>query len=173
MILRLSQKLSTKIKVGKLNSLPLDTNPYVDWSCHLFTANRAQYIMLSNTASMYSCVMFGKGITNDSIFIQRACDTIREFLTDNGQQFVYERFIAPSTATVQFAKALNRGVTGSMNELIGTAEYLLADHGHSPHSVGFELNDILLSYIGTKETGDYDRPKNAFRNLADNTITQR
>lgn len=117
--------------------------------------------------------MFGKGITNDSIFIQRACDTIREFLTDDGQQFVYERFNAPSTATVQFAKALNRGVTGSMNELIGTAEYLLADHGHSPHSVGLELNDILLSYIGTKETGDYDRPKNAFRNLANKTITQR
>lgn len=166
MILRLSQKLSTKIKAGKLKALSLDSNPYVDWSCHLFIANRAQYIMLSNTASMYTCVMSGRGITNKSSFTPSVCATIREFLTDDGQQFAYERFIAPSTAEVQFAKAHNRGVTGSMNELIGTAEYLLAAHDHSPHSVGFELNDILLSYVGTKETGGYGRPKTAFRNLA-------
>ena len=111
-------------------------------------------------------MMFGKGITNERILIQRACDTIREFLAEDGQQFVYERFIAPSIATVEFAKAHNRGVTGSMNELIGTAEYLLANDGHSPQAVGFELNEILLSYIATKETGDYDRPNNAFRSLA-------
>lgn len=166
LIFRLSQKLSTKIKAGKLDSVPLDSNPYADWSCHLFTVNRAQYIILSNTASLYSCLMFGKGITDESIFIQRVCDTIREFLADDGQQFAYEGFIAPSTAEVQFAKAHNRGVTGSINELIGTAEYLLAAHDHSPHSVGFELNDILLSYIGTKETDGYDRPKNAFCNLS-------
>ncbi|MCC7334614.1 MAG: hypothetical protein IT422_05940 [Pirellulaceae bacterium] len=166
MIVRLSQKLSAKINAGKLDSMPLDTNPYADWSCHLFNVSRVQYIILSNTASLYSCVMLGRGIANESSFIQRARDTIREFLIDDGQQFVYERFIAPSIAAGEFAKAHNRGVTGSMNELIGTAEYLLADHGHSPHSVGFELNDILLSYIGTKETGDYDRPNNAFRNLA-------
>lgn len=167
MIVRLSQKLSAKIKAGKLDSVPLDSNPYADWSCHLFNVSRAQYIILSNTASLYSCVMLGKGITNESIFIQRACETIGEFLTDDGQQFVYKRFIAPSTTSVEFAKAHSRGVTGSINELIGTAEYLLADHAHSPHTVGLELNDILLSYIGTKATGGYGRPNCAFRSLAD------
>jgi hypothetical protein len=33
--------------------MPLDENPYADWSCHLFTADRTQYIILSNTASLY------------------------------------------------------------------------------------------------------------------------
>ena len=45
MILRLSQKLNAKIKAGKLSEAPLDENPYADWSCHLFTADRTQYIM--------------------------------------------------------------------------------------------------------------------------------
>lgn len=72
MILRLSQKLNTKIKAGKLTEMLLDENPYTDWSCHLFTADRTQYILLSNTASLYSCVMFGKGITDYSRFIERA-----------------------------------------------------------------------------------------------------
>ena len=83
MILRLSQKLNTKIKAGKLSEMPLDGNPYADWSCHLFTADRTQYIILCNTASLYSCVMYGKGITDDSRFVEHALSTIREFMEDD------------------------------------------------------------------------------------------
>jgi len=32
MIIRLSQKLCTKIKAGKLSEIPPDENPYADWS---------------------------------------------------------------------------------------------------------------------------------------------
>lgn len=52
MILRLSQKLSTKIKTGKLTEMSLDENPYADWSCHLFMAGRTQYILTSNIVSL-------------------------------------------------------------------------------------------------------------------------
>ena len=80
MILRLSQKLSTKIKAGTLKAMPLDENPYADWSCHLFTVDRTQYILVSNTKSLYSCVLYGKGITNDYPFIQRVLSSLREFM---------------------------------------------------------------------------------------------
>jgi hypothetical protein len=60
MIFRVSQKLNTKIKAGKLDEMPLDENPYADWSAHLFMAGRVQYIILTNTASLYSCVMQGR-----------------------------------------------------------------------------------------------------------------
>lgn len=83
MILRLSTKLNKKIKAGTLKPMPLDDNPYADWSCHLFTADRAQYILMTNTQSLYSCVMFGRGITDDSRFIERALSTIREFMDDD------------------------------------------------------------------------------------------
>ena len=120
MIFRLTQKLSTKIKAGRLSESPLDENPYADWSCHVFTAGRTHYIIVSNTASLYSCVMYGKGITDDSRFTERTLSTIREFMDDDGQAFAYQRFIAPATGTgtVSFAKALNRSVTGSLNELM-------------------------------------------------------
>ena len=42
---------------------------FADWSAHLFTAERTQYILISNTASLYSMVMFGRGITDDCRFI--------------------------------------------------------------------------------------------------------
>lgn len=165
MILRLSQNLNTKIDAGKLTDMPLDENPYADWSCRLFTADRTQYIILSNPVSLYSCVMYGKGITDDSRFIERALSTIREFMENDGQAFVYQKFIAPASATVSFAKALNRKVTGSMNELVMTATSSLKSGEVAPHVVGFDLNDLLLSAIATKEDRFYGKPREAFKRL--------
>ena len=165
MILRLSQKLNTKIKAGKVTEKSLDENPYADWSCHLFTADRTQYVIMSNTKSLYSCVMYGKGITDDSRFIERALSTIREFMEDDGQAFAYQRFIAPASGTVSFAKALNRSVTGSVNELIKFAEHWLVEGEISPHDVGFKLNDILLSALATGKSHGYGKPNEAFKRL--------
>ncbi|MCB9924891.1 MAG: hypothetical protein H6822_22115 [Planctomycetaceae bacterium] len=159
MILRLSQKLANKIKAGKLSEMPLDENPYADWSCHLFTADRTQYIIMSNTTSLYSCVMYGAGITDDSQFIERTLSTIREFMENDGQAFVYQQFIAPLTGTYSFAKALNRSVTGSLNDLVKHATYWLTEDDVSPHDVGFRLNDIPMSAL------DYGNPRERFNQL--------
>ena len=141
MILRLTQKLCTKIKAGSLTTVPLDDNPFVDWSAHLFVADRTQYIIVSNTKSLYSTVFYGKGITNDSQFIKRALGSMREFMEYDGQAFVYHRFIVPACGMVRFAKALNRSVMGSMNDLVNHAKAWLADGELSPFEVGFKLND--------------------------------
>jgi hypothetical protein len=101
MIFRLSQKLATKLHERDLPSLPLDENPYADWSAHLFTADRTQYIIVANTRSFYSVVMYGKGITDYSEFISRALDNMREFMDADGQMFVYHRFIVPSSGSVR------------------------------------------------------------------------
>ena len=82
MIIRLSQKLAKKLKLGTLPSLPSDENPYADWSAHLFTADRTQYIILTNTQSLYSVVMYGKGIADDSRFIGRALDNIPDAVSE-------------------------------------------------------------------------------------------
>jgi len=167
MIFRLSQKLCTKIKAGKLSETPLDENPFADWSAHLFVADRTQYIILSNTKSLYSTVLFAKGITDDSRFIERALSSILEFMQDDGQQFVYRRFIAPASGTVRFAKALDRTVTGSMNELVFAAKIMLAEGELSPFDVGFRLNDFLLSAIAPDKAAKYGKPNEAFKTLAD------
>jgi hypothetical protein len=165
MIIRLSQKLSTKIKAGTLKPMPLDENPYADWSCHLFTAERTQYFLVSNTKSLYSCVLYGKGITNDCVFIERMLSALREFMEDDGQAFIYQKFVAPSSRTVSFAKALNRSVTGSMNDLIGHATGWLEYGEVSPHDLGFRLNDVLLSAIAVSKSEKYGKPNEAFKLL--------
>src|SRR5437879_5352624 len=161
MIFRLSQKLNTKIKVGTLAALPLHENPFADWSAHLFLADRTQYILLSNTKSLYSTVMYGKGISNDSHFIERALASIREFMEEDGYGAAYERFIAPPSATVRFAKALNRSVTGSMNDMTRHAAYWLAAADVPPFEIGFRLKEIPMSAL--KHDGSpYGFPRDAF-----------
>jgi hypothetical protein len=164
MIVRLSQKLSTRIKAGKLPAEPLHENPLVDWSAHLFVTDRTQYILVSNTRSLYSVVMYGQGVTNDDLFIKRALDNLRDCLNADGQSSVYERFIAPSSGLVRFAKASDRAVTGSMNELIASAKALLVMDELSPFDVGPRLNDILLSSIA-KMGEKYGKPREAFKSL--------
>lgn len=167
MIFRLSRKLATKLKEGNLPAVPLDDNPYADWSAHLFTVARTQYIIVSNTKSLYSVVLYGKGITDDSEFISRALSSLREFMEDDGQSFVYQRLIAPTSGSVQFAKALDRSVTGSINELVKFATFYLESGETSPFEVGFKLNDVLLSALGISKSNPYGKPKEAFKALAE------
>ena len=54
MLFRITQKLNKKIDAGPLPTVPLDESPWGDWSARLFTADRTQYIMLTNTTSLYS-----------------------------------------------------------------------------------------------------------------------
>jgi hypothetical protein len=145
-ILRLSQKLGTKIKAGKLSELPLDENPYADWSCNLFTADRTQYIIVSNTKSLYSAVMYGKGVTDVSQFVRRVLITIQEFTDEDGLLSVYQRFIAPSSGTVAFAKAWNRSVTGSMNDLIQFAKHRLVEEAKLRQSPLQEFDALAIRH---------------------------
>lgn len=164
MIFRLSQKLNTKIKTGPLPALPLHQNPLADWAAHLFIADRTQYILLSNTPSLYSTVMYGKGITNANTFIERALSSIREFMEDNGQRAAYERFIAPASATVRFARALHRSVTGSMNDMAKHAAYWLAKDDVAPSEIGSRLMKIPMSAL--KHDGSpYGFPRDVFEDM--------
>jgi hypothetical protein len=165
MLVRLSQKLNAKLKAGMLRALPLHENPLADWSAHLFIVDRTHYILLSNTKSLYSAVLYGRGITDDSDFIEQALSSIRELLEDDGQGAAYARWIAPASASIRFAKALDRSVTGSMNELMRCATYWLADRELSPREVSARLNDILLSALAVSKSAAYGRPREAFKAL--------
>jgi len=156
MIFRISQRLGKKIKVTPQGVLPNHENPFADWSARLFTADRAQYVIISNTRSLYSIVMHGQGITDDNVFIDRTLSAMRDFMKSDGFQFQHERFIVPETHTVMFSGNTNRPVIGSMNDLIFQAKIGLIEGGISPHKASEEINDTLLSAL------NYNNPKEAF-----------
>ena len=159
MILRVSAKLGKKIHVSPAKSLPADPNPFADWSANLFTADRVQYVLITNTPSLYSMVMYGRGMTDDGEFVSRVTSYMGEFICDDGHVFLFERLIAPSTARVAFSKSLNRSVTGSMNDLVSQAKFLLVEREMSPYETSLQLNKVPMSYL------KYDNPRQAFLKL--------
>ena len=157
MIFRLSQKLAKKLKIAPTVCIPLDPNPFADWSANLFTADRAQYVIVTNTSSLYSMVMHGRGISDDSEFLDAALTQMREFMPSDGNEFIFRRFIAPTIGEVRFSKALNRGVTGSMNDLVFHAKVHLIRYNVPPGEIFWTLNDMPMSYL------DYKSPRAAFK----------
>ena len=165
MIFRVSEKLGKKIYAGKLKSLPVEANPLADWSAHLFLVKRTQYIIVYNTSTLYSCVMYGGGITDTGRFILRAASCIRSFMEWDGKEFIYVQFMIPIMGSVQFAKPLDRSTIGSLNELVRVATRILQDETIAPCDVGTELNQILLSSIATKDDLGYCTPYDAFKRI--------
>jgi hypothetical protein len=78
----------------------------------------------------------------------------------NGQEATFKRFIGPGTANLTFASALNRSVTGSMNDLVNAAQFYLAEGDHSLFDISLRLNDMPMSYL------KYGRPRDAFLSLS-------
>jgi hypothetical protein len=156
MIIRLGNTLAKKIKETGLASSLYDLNPFADWTARLFTADRTQYILISNTASLYSVVIYGRSITDFDHLIHRFMDMLREVMEKDGFRLIYEKQVAPQAARISFAKSLNRSVTGSMNELIFQAKLQLVEDDLSPYDVSFRLNDTPMSYL------KYGNPREAF-----------
>jgi hypothetical protein len=99
MILRFSQKLGSRLRAGTLKPLPIDDAPVADWTSHVFFLERTPYILVTNTAALYSTVLYAKGITSDSAFVSRALAALREFMEADGLAFAYDRFIVLHTGS--------------------------------------------------------------------------
>ena len=166
MIFRLTQTLNARIDAGTLEALPLHENPLLDWSAHLFSVGRSRFILLSNTVSLLSAVVPGQGVTSEDSFRVRACDDIRACLTALGYESISRTFIPAECGPVRFAKALNRSVSGSMNELVRQAELWLGEGELPLPEVGHRLNDTLLSALAAGRSHGYGKPREAFRVMA-------
>ncbi len=165
MIFRLTQKLATKIHAGPIGEAPMFRNQYADWSAHVFTAGRSQYILLSNTKSLYSCVMTGRGITDAATFVDRALETIGETMASDGKALLFANFIAPERGSVAFTKTLNRSVTGCMNDFITHARFDFEDK-RSLSDIAASLNRTPLSPLANREGRRYASPDHAFKCLS-------
>ncbi len=160
MTIHVSAKLAKKLHLPYEQSLSASTNPFLDWSADLFTAARTQYILITNTTSLYSIVMYGRGVTNETSFFQDTVAAMRDVFKADGLASIFEHNIASTFYPVALAKRENRGVIGSMNDLIFQARLRLVEQEISPHDTSAFLNGTVMSYI------DYKPPRVALQSIA-------
>ena len=159
MIIRLTEKLGRKIGIMPTESLPLAENPLLDWSAHLLTAQRVQYVMLTNTPSLYSVVMHGRGMKSESSFMQISSREMWDYMQLDEHEFTYKLFIEPEVSEISWSKALNRSVTGSVNDFVQMARFLLVEERLPLCEVSVFLNETPMSYL------KYASPSDVFRDL--------
>ncbi len=159
MILRLAHNLAKKIKETDLPVLPSDPNPYADWAARLFAADRSQYILITNSVSLYSVVIYGRGVADGNALIDKMMDMLRDVMDADGNRLLYEKQIAPQHASVSFSKAVARSVTGSMNDLVIQAKAHLVRNEISSYDLSFRLNEVPMAYL------NHRHPRDAFQSM--------
>lgn len=119
MIIRLTKKLADKIG-EKPEALPPDPDPdpLGDWCANLFRVGGTQFILVTNSASLYSIVFPGRGITNFDRLVDATFDVMRNVMALDGIEDIWEKHILPLTGSVAVSKATNRSVLGSMNDFV-------------------------------------------------------
>ena len=161
MMLRITAKLAQKIRLDSLPALPYDKGgrPLLDWHAHLFTVQRVQYILATNTASLYSLVMPGRGITTGRQLVQALSDGLQAFLAGQGQQPNALIDLLVPERDASFAKITDRRVLGSMNDLIFQSKVRLGEGQQTLFTVSYYLNETPMSYL------KYRSPKDLFQEL--------
>ena len=166
MIFRLTHRLARKVKVGNLEEMAIDDDPLADWSCRLFIANRNPYIMISNTMSLYSCVIYGNGVTDRDLLVRKTLDAMGQCMQADNLHGSCQRFVIPGSTDVSFAKTINRSVTGSMSDHIHGSKLYLSD-GLAPPEIGVRLNDTPLSALTGSDGRKYAAPRAVFVRLTE------
>jgi hypothetical protein len=82
---------------------------------------------------------------------------MREFMTIDGNKFLFEKYIEPQGNEMFFSKIIDRRVMGSMNDLVFQAKVHINMGKLSPSDFSFRLNESPMSYLS------YSRSKDEFK----------
>ena len=162
-ILRLSPRLARKINVAEYEPRAPDEDPCNDWSCRLFVAGQKQYLLVSNTSSLYSCVIPGSNITTRENLIREALEEIGKSMKADQQQ-APQQFVEHAEVDVNFAKPLNRLVSVAMSDHVYASRLYLSD-GLDPRELGRRLNHTNLPQLTDAHGHRPAKPRDVFAGL--------
>lgn len=144
MIFRITQRLARKLKVTPPAALPPHENPFLDWTANLFMVSRWQCIILTNSPSLYSVVIAGKGVPNEKALVECGMKALCNTMMLDGIVTIFDTEIAPALESASFCKAGDRSVLASMNQLVYQAKCDLMEIGHPLPLVNHRLNRTIM-----------------------------
>jgi hypothetical protein len=167
MVIRLSQAMAQKLKVAAVPVEAPAANPFCEWVVRPYRCGRIQYVLATNTTSLFCINLSGKGLTSGAIFRARFSEALREHHQAADMSDIYDRYIVPHVQNLVFTKTDNssqmRAVAGSMNEFVFYAQCFYEDHvplqAIEPLDISNDLNGTMMSFI------TYQRPAEAHRRL--------
>ena len=161
LIFRVTQKLATKLKIAPTSALPRADDPLTDWTANLFVADRSQYIIVTNSATLYSVIFPGRGITKPEHFIERTYEALVRQMIQDGCGALFKERIIPAGNEVVFSKTGDRKVMGSINDLVRCAKAHIEYGEDTPEETTAKLIETPMGAL------KYAYPREEMRALAD------
>ena len=160
MIIRFTEKLAKKLKLGpitKIDNKP--DNPYLEWYVNYFTANRVQYILVTNAASLLTIVLYGRGISDYGLFQKQFISQLGDYLREIDCEQISDRIIMSDMGPTILSKNVDKSVTGSMTRMIYFFKLKLEVNDMSPWDLTKYINTTNFNAI------DFQEPNEAFKSL--------
>lgn len=158
MIFRVTKRVSSKLRVAY--TAIADSHPsMVEWYCNLITVRRRQFFLFTHASSLFSFWAPATGSIRDSfgqVFRQHAIHTLRGygFSTADAAKLIDD---GPDA----FAKAEDRGVTGSMVDYAKMLRHAVDYEGSLERLGSRAMNDIAndspMRRIGMESPAEYLR----------------
>ena len=116
MVFRLTKKLSEKLHLGKLarTETPEDGST---WHANLFRASGVQYIVLTESLTLYSLLISGRGIVDGAAFARIARQIVGAKFEEERWSHLLGNRVAFDTEEPIFLAAQDRSVIASINEI--------------------------------------------------------
>jgi hypothetical protein len=154
MVIHVTGKLSKKLHIPGLPQGHIPAGPHLRWYANIFVANRTHYILTTNAASLFSVVMYGRGITDRSAYLNGLLSVLGEHLNGHGLRLIFERCILAHAGGYAFCATEDRSVLGSMNDMVRFCKSSAADRSLCPWELTELINGTPFSAIGYRQPGD-------------------
>jgi hypothetical protein len=159
MFIRFTDKLSKKLKLGRISRIEKYPGPFLEWYAHLFSVQRTQYILVTKATSLYTVIMYGRGVVDDNIFLKQFFSFLREKMEEIEGRMIFERIIAPNSARITLSKTINKSVLGSINDMVNMSKFVVESEDMSPFDLSDFLNNTPFKFI------NYQSPLAAFKSM--------
>lgn len=150
MFLHLTEKLCDKLRLPPLPPALPAMDARMDWYANLFTVERVQYVLTTHAPSLYSVLTYGRGITDDDLYLRTLFPLLREHLEADDLAYIYDRNIAPNLGSVDLSKTRDRSVLGSMNDMAKACKYMITHRDADPWQLTDQINTTPFKAIGFK-----------------------
>lgn len=159
MVIHITEKMNKKIKCGTAGIAETEVGAHLRWYANVFTARRAQYIVTTNAASLFSIVSYGRGVTDVNSYLKQFAGSLGEYLIALDMRMIFERVIMPNTGSVTFCKTADRSVLGSMNDMVNMSKIMIDMKDASPWDLTDAINETPFGAL------KYGIPKEVFKDM--------
>jgi hypothetical protein len=153
MIFRLTQKLAKKLNLMDLSRTDSHDTASA-WYGNLFRVGGVQYILLTESLTLFSFLFYGRGIVDAAALTTKAKLLIEKKFKENGWLSVLGELISYDLAEPTLLAAQDRSVLSSMNGMAGLLKAQLETGKRDIEFLSNEINIVPFTKNGVLNSSD-------------------